>query len=267
MRRFLVLLICIGVALAPFEGSAQRKKKKSTEAKQEKIALDAFKFRNVGPAFLSGRIADIVFHPENDNIWYVAVGSGGVWKTENAGTTWTPLFDQQASYSTGCISLDPQNPSTVWVGTGENVGGRHVAYGDGIYRSKDGGKNWENLGLKGTEHISKIIIHPNNSDVVWVAAQGPLWNKGGERGVYKTTDGGKSWKQVLGDSAWTGATDLIIDPRNPQVLYAATWDRHRTVAALMVVDPVQAYTNRRMAEKLGKNSPKDFPAPIWEKLV
>ena len=237
MRRFLVLLICIGVALAPFEGSAQRKKKKSTEAKQEKIALDAFKFRNVGPAFLSGRIADIVFHPENDNIWYVAVGSGGVWKTENAGTTWTPLFDQQASYSTGCISLDPQNPSTVWVGTGENVGGRHVAYGDGIYRSKDGGKNWENLGLKGTEHISKIIIHPDNSDVVWVAAQGPLWNKGGERGVYKTTDGGKSWKQVLGDSAWTGATDLIIDPRNPQVLYAATWDRHRTVAALMSGGP------------------------------
>jgi len=237
MRRFLVLLICIGVALAPFEGSAQRKKKKSTEAKQEKIALDAFKFRNVGPAFLSGRIADIVFHPENDNIWYVAVGSGGVWKTENAGTTWTPLFDQQASYSTGCISLDPQNPSTVWVGTGENVGGRHVAYGDGIYRSKDGGKNWENLGLKGTEHISKIIIHPDNSDVVWVAAQGPLWNKGGERGVYKTTDGGKSWKQVLGDSAWTGATDLIIDPRNTQVLYAATWDRHRTVAALMSGGP------------------------------
>ena len=237
MRRFLVLLICIGVALAPFEGSAQRKKKKSTQAKQEKIALDAFKFRNVGPAFLSGRIADIVFHPENDNIWYVAVGSGGVWKTENAGTTWTPLFDQQASYSTGCISLDPQNPSTVWVGTGENVGGRHVAYGDGIYRSKDGGKNWENLGLKGTEHISKIIIHPDNSDVVWVAAQGPLWNKGGERGVYKTTDGGKSWKQVLGDSAWTGATDLIIDPRNPQVLYAATWDRHRTVAALMSGGP------------------------------
>ena len=237
MRRLLVLLICIGVAFAPFEGSAQRKKKKSSQAKQEKIALDAFKFRNVGPAFLSGRIADIVFHPENDNIWYVAVGSGGVWKTENAGTTWTPLFDQQASYSTGCISLDPQNPSTVWVGTGENVGGRHVAYGDGIYRSKDGGKNWENLGLKGTEHISKIIIHPNNSDVVWVAAQGPLWNKGGERGVYKTTDGGKSWKQVLGDSAWTGATDLIIDPRNPQVLYAATWDRHRTVAALMSGGP------------------------------
>ena len=233
MRRIVLYLLTCALTLASFNGSAQRKKKKTTEVKKEQISLDAFKFRNVGPAFLSGRIADIVFHPDNDNIWYVAVGSGGVWKTENAGTTWTPLFDQQASYSTGCITLDPQNPSTVWVGTGENVGGRHVAYGDGIYRSNDGGKSWENLGLKKTEHISKIIVHPDNSNVVWVAAQGPLWNKGGERGVYKTTNGGKSWKQVLGNNEWTGATDLLIDPRNPQILYAATWDRHRTVAALL----------------------------------
>lgn len=233
MRRIVLYLLTCTLTLASFNGSAQRKKKKTTEVKKEQISLDAFTFRNVGPAFLSGRIADIVFHPDNDNIWYVAVGSGGVWKTENAGTTWTPLFDQQASYSTGCITLDPQNPSTVWVGTGENVGGRHVAYGDGIYRSNDGGKSWENLGLKKTEHISKIIVHPDNSNVVWVAAQGPLWNKGGERGVYKTTNGGKSWKQVLGNNEWTGATDLLIDPRNPQTLYAATWDRHRTVAALL----------------------------------
>ena len=237
MRNIFLLLLCLIVGLSPFEGTAQRKKKKTTEKRTEQLSLDAFKFRNVGPAFLSGRIADIVFHPDNDNIWYVAVGSGGVWKTENAGTTWTPLFDQQKSYSTGCITLDPQNPSTVWVGTGENVGGRHVAYGDGIYRSNDGGKSWKNLGLSKTEHISKIIVHPDNSDVVWVAAQGPLWNKGGERGVYKTTDGGKSWKQVLGNNEWTGATDLMIDPRNPQILYAATWDRHRTVAALMSGGP------------------------------
>ena len=166
MRRIVLYLLTCTLTLASFNGSAQRKKKKTTEVKKEQISLDAFTFRNVGPAFLSGRIADIVFHPDNDNIWYVAVGSGGVWKTENAGTTWTPLFDQQASYSTGCITLDPQNPSTVWVGTGENVGGRHVAYGDGIYRSNDGGKSWENLGLKKTEHISKIIVHPDNSNVV-----------------------------------------------------------------------------------------------------
>ena len=233
MKRIILLLLGMILISSPFELVAQRNKKKEKTSKKAQLPLGAFKFRNVGPAFLSGRIADIVFHPDNDNIWYVAVGSGGVWKTENAGTTWTPLFDEQASYSTGCITLDPQNPATVWVGSGENVGGRHVAYGDGIYRSKDGGKSWENMGLKQSEHISKIIVHPDNSNVVWVAAQGPLWNKGGERGVYKTNNGGKTWKRVLGNSEWTGATDIMIDPRNPQILYAATWDRHRTVAALM----------------------------------
>ncbi len=126
--------------------------------------------------------------------------------------------------------LDPQNPEVVWVGTGENVGGRHMSYGDGIYKSEDGGKSWKNMGLKKSEHLSKIIIHPNNSNTIWVASQGPLWSKGGERGVYKSTDGGKTWNQTLGDDAWIGATDMLIDPRNPDVLYAATWQRHRTVA-------------------------------------
>ena len=189
--------------------------------------------RNIGPAFMSGRIADIAIHPEDYHIWYVAVGSGGVWKTSNSGTTWQPLFDSQPSYSIGCVTIDPNNPSIIWVGTGENVGGRHVGYGDGVYRSKDGGSSWENLGLKESQHISKIIVHPENSDVVWVAVQGPLWNKGGERGLYKTVDGGKTWKKVLGDNEWTGVTDILIDPRNPDRLYAATWQRHRNVAAYM----------------------------------
>lgn len=191
------------------------------------------KLRNVGPAFTSGRIADIAMHPDDDNVWYVAVGSGGVWKTENAGTTWTPIFDDQSVYSTGCITLDPQNPHTVWLGTGENVGGRHVGFGDGIYKSPDGGKTWKNMGLKKSEHISKIIVHPENSEVIWVAAQGPLWNKGDERGLYKSKDGGKTWKKTLGDAEWTGVTDIVIDPRNPDWLYAATWQRHRTVAAYL----------------------------------
>ncbi|MBN1339319.1 MAG: hypothetical protein JXA03_08350 [Bacteroidales bacterium] len=191
------------------------------------------RLRNIGPAFMSGRIADIAIHPENHNIWYVAVGSGGVWKTVNSGTTWEPLFDGQKVYSTGCIALDPQNPNTVWVGTGENIGGRHVGFGDGVYRSCDGGKSWENMGLKESQHISKIIIHPGNSRIIWVAAQGPLWNKGGERGIYKSSDGGKTWKQTLGDDGWVGATDLVADPRNPDVMYAATWQRHRNVAAYM----------------------------------
>ena len=212
---------------------AQKRKNKKTPESTPTVSLEAFNLRNVGPAFLSGRIADIKTHPENESVWYVATGSSGVWKTVNAGTTWTPIFDDQPSYSTGCITLDPSNPDVVWVGTGENVGGRHVAYGDGIYRSDNGGTTWKNMGLKKSEHISEIIVHPDNSDVVWVAAQGPLWTSGGERGLYKTTDGGTSWKKVLGNDQWTGVTDIMIDPRNPQILYAATWDRHRTVAALM----------------------------------
>ncbi len=195
--------------------------------------FSGIKMRNIGPAFASGRIADIAIHPDDDNVWYIAVGSGGVWKTNNAGVTWKPIFDDQPTYSIGCITLDPSNPHTVWVGSGENVGGRHVGYGDGIYKSTDGGKSWKNMGLKASEHISKIIVHPDNSNVVWVAVQGPLWNKGGERGLYKTTDGGASWNKVLGNEEWTGVTDLVIDPRDPMVLYAATWDRHRTVAAYM----------------------------------
>lgn len=194
---------------------------------------NGYKFRSIGPAFMSGRISDIVIHPNDNNTWYVAVGSGGVWKTTNSGITWNPIFDSQKSYSIGCISIDPSNPHSVWVGTGENVGGRHVGYGDGIYHSPDDGTTWKNMGLNKSEHISKIIIHPGNSNVIWVAVQGPLWSSGGERGVYKTTDGGKTWNRTLFVNEWTGATDLVIDPRNPKRLYAATWQRHRTVAAYM----------------------------------
>ncbi|WP_108866919.1 VPS10 domain-containing protein [Aquimarina aquimarini] len=195
--------------------------------------LNGLEFRNIGPAMTSGRIADIAIHPENENIWYVAVGSGGVWKTTNSGTTWKALFDKQKVYSIGCVTIDPNNPHTIWVGTGENVGGRHVGFGDGIYVSHDDGKTWKNMGLKNSEHLSKIIVHPTNPDIIWAASQGPLWNKGGERGVYKTTDGGKTWKRTLGDAVWVGATDILIDPNNPDVLYAATWQRHRTVAGYL----------------------------------
>jgi photosystem II stability/assembly factor-like uncharacterized protein len=195
--------------------------------------LSGLKLRGIGPAINGGRIADIDLHPEDPSVWYVGVGSGGVWKTENAGTTWTPIFDDQTSYSIGSVTIDPSAPSTVWVGTGENVGGRHVGFGDGIYRSEDGGRTWENMGLEASEHLSTIVVHPEDSDVVWVAAQGPLWSPGGQRGVYKTDDGGETWRQVLGDDEWTGATDLVMDPRNPDRLYAATWQRHRTVAAYM----------------------------------
>jgi len=198
----------------------------------DSVSFNDVQFRSVGPAFMTGRISDVVIDPANESHWYIGVGSGGVWESHNAGVTFTPIFDKQKVYSIGCITLDP-NSRNLWVGSGENVGGRHISFGDGIYLSKDGGQHWKNMGLKKSNHISKIIVHPSNPNTVWVAAQGPLWSAGGERGVFMTTDGGTTWKQTLGDQEWTGATDLLIDPRNPEVLYAATWQRHRTVAAYL----------------------------------
>ncbi|BFP43266.1 hypothetical protein FGF1_41110 [Flavobacteriaceae bacterium GF1] len=202
------------------------------EEKKDDI-YKGLEFRNIGPALTSGRIADIAIHPENESTWYIAVGSGGVWKTTNSGTTFKPVFDGESSYSIGCITLDPNDPSTIWVGTGENVGGRHVGFGDGIYVSHNEGKSWKNMGLKKSEHISRIIVHPDNSQILYVAVQGPLWSKGGERGFYRSEDGGATWTRTLGNDEWTGVTDIVMDASDPNVLYAATWDRHRTVAAYM----------------------------------
>ena len=237
MLRYILFVVLSVVSLSSGTLLAQKKSTpatvKSTPSRLADSTFAGLSLRSIGPAFMSGRIADVAIHPTDDNTWYVAAGSGGVWKTINAGVTWTPVFEDQASYSIGCVTIDHVNPNIVWVGTGENVGGRHVGFGDGVYRSEDGGAHWKNMGLKTSEHISKIIVHPTNSNIVWVASQGPLWNKGGERGVYKTTDGGNTWKRTLGDSIWVGATDLAIDPRNPDQLYAATWQRTRTVANYM----------------------------------
>ncbi len=202
---------------------------KVTKSNLEEMALSGLKFRSIGPALTAGRISDFAVNPEKNFEYYVAVSSGGVWKTTNNGTTYTPIFDKEGSYSIGCVTLDPSNPNIVWVGTGENNNQRSVAYGDGIYKSIDGGKSWEHLGLKQSEHIGKIIVHPDNSDIVWVAAIGPLWNSGGDRGLYKTTDGGKTWNKTLEIDKYTGVTDLVIDPRNPDVLYASAFQRARHV--------------------------------------
>ncbi|MBT8218176.1 MAG: glycosyl hydrolase [Bacteroidia bacterium] len=233
MKKILILTVLIISTLAI---SAQRDRIKDNTANDGLLnskSLSALKWRAIGPAFASGRIADIAVHPDHEHTWYVAVGSGGVWKTTNSGTTWKSIFDGQSTYSTGCITIDPTNSHRIWLGTGENVGGRHVAWGDGIYLSEDDGKSWKNMGLKGTQHISKIIVHPKDANTIWVAAQGPLWNKGGERGLYMSTDGGKTWNNTLGDDEWMGVTDIAVDPRDANVLYAATWQRHRTVAAYM----------------------------------
>ena len=199
------------------------------QSSDDQLPLGAFSFRNVGPSFLSGRIADIAVHPQDENLWYVAVGSGGVWKTTNSGNTYQPIFDGQGSYSIGCVTIDPSNEHIIWVGTGENNNQRSVAYGDGVYKSEDGGKSWKNMGLKESEHIGKIVVHPNNSQLVYVAAYGPLWKEGGERGLYKTTDGGKNWELSLEVDMHTGINEVHMDPENPSILYATAHQRRRHV--------------------------------------
>lgn len=202
--------------------------------------LAGLEFRNIGPAIMSGRISDLAIHPNNKSLWYVAVGSGGVWKTENAGTTWTPVFDGQASYSIGCLTLDPNNPDVVWVGTGENVSGRHVGFGDGVYKSLNGGKTWRNTGLSKSEHIARILVDPRDSYTVYAAAEGPLWSPGGERGLYKSADGGKTWTLSLEISKDTGVTSAEFDPSNQDIIYAAAYQRRRSVAAFMGGGPESA---------------------------
>lgn len=222
----LILIIAIFVDPAFAQKSEDKSKK---EDKLSSGTFSALAFRSIGPAVTSGRIADFAVNPHNHSEYYVAVASGGVWKTTNKGLTFNPIFENEGSYSIGCVSLDPSNSSTVWVGSGENNNQRSVAYGDGVYKSEDGGKSWKNVGLKNSEHIAEIIVHPSDPNTVYVAAYGPVWNEGGDRGVYKTTDGGATWNCIKSVSPFTGCNDLVMDPRNPNVLYASFHQRMRKV--------------------------------------
>jgi photosystem II stability/assembly factor-like uncharacterized protein len=219
--------------------------KKATETKAPKTAFNAaaydstmlseFAWRPIGPAVTSGRVVDIEVAegPESrvgdrpGKLMYAAAASGGVWKTANGGTTWEPIFDKQTTSSIGDIALAPSNPEIIWVGTGESNNQRSSSWGDGVYKSENGGKTWENMGLRTSQHVGRIIVHPTNSNIVYVAAVGPLWTDGGERGLYKTTDGGKTWKAVLKISPHTGVTDVAMDPTDPNIMYAATLQRQR----------------------------------------
>ncbi len=218
------------------------------------------KLRSIGPALTSGRVADVAVHPTDKTIWYVGAAAGGVWKTTNAGISFTPVFDAEGSFSIGTVTIDHRNPNVVWVGTGENNVQRVVAYGDGIYKSADGGKSWTNMGLKESEHISRILVDPRNSDIVYVAAQGPLWRKGGDRGVYKTTDGGKTWTRILSVDDWTGANDVQMDPRNPDVLVATTWQRNRRVFAFIAGGPGSAVYRSVDGGRTWNKSQSGFPS-------
>jgi len=225
------------------DAKAEEKKEEPKEEKKGGMTADTFsglKFRLIGPAVASGRVMSIAVNPKNKFEYYVGVASGGVWKTVNDGTTWSPVFDGEASYSIGWVTLDPNDSSVVWVGSGESNSQRSVSYGDGIYRSVDGGKSWENLGLKKSEHIGRVVVDPRDSKVVYVAAEGPLWGPGGDRGLYKSVDGGKTWKAVLTISENTGVVDVQVDPSNPDIVYAAAYQRRRHVFTLIDGGPESA---------------------------
>ncbi|MGH7540209.1 MAG: WD40/YVTN/BNR-like repeat-containing protein [Gemmatimonadota bacterium] len=223
-----VLLALAPLAMPPCLGAQEEAESDTAEARGlTSTTLSGLRWREIGPAATSGRVADIVVDPTDRSIWYVAAASGGVWKTENAGTTWEPIFDGEGSYSIGALALDPHNHLVLWVGTGENNGQRSVGYGDGVYKSVDGGGSFENVGLDSTEHVGMIRVDPRDSDIVYVAAQGPLWAAGGQRGLYKTADGGETWERVLEIDEHTGVNEVHFDPRNPDVLYASAWQRRR----------------------------------------
>ncbi len=196
-------------------------------------AMTADRLPQPGPSLTTGRISDVAVDPKNPSVWYIAAASGNLWKTENRGNTWTAIFEDQASYSLGAVTVDPKDSNVVWLGTGENNNQRSVAFGDGIYKSTDAGKTWKRMGLENSEHIQNILIDPRNSSVVYVSAIGPLWSPGGDRGLYKTTDGGQTWKPVLSISADTGVTEVAMDPKNPDILYAAAYQRRRAVGQLI----------------------------------
>jgi len=234
MRSIALSLLLCGVV------SAQAQDGESRAVELTSSVLSAFEFRGIGPALSSGRIADLAVDPQDTSRWFVAVASGGVWKTENHGTTFRPVFDNESAYSIGCVTLDPNNRHTVWVGSGENNSQRSVGWGDGVYRSLDGGESWDHMGLRESEHIGRIAVDPRDSNVVWVAAQGPLWRAGGDRGLYKTVDGGRTWDHVLAISEHTGVNEVHLDPRDPDVAYASAYQRRRHVWTLINGGPESA---------------------------
>ncbi len=228
----IILATCV-VALATLAPTTRAQRGGGAEGESDRqrdplaSAVGALRFRSIGPAVISGRISDLAIHPTNKSVWYVAAASGGLWKTTNAGTSFSPIFDGEGSYSIGEVVIDPNNHNVIWVGTGENNAQRSVSYGDGVYKSIDGGRSWTNMGLPQSEHIGRILIDPRNSAVVYVASQGPVFNGGGDRGLYKTTDGGQTWNTILDGGEWAGVSDVVMDPRNPDVLIASVWQRAR----------------------------------------
>ena len=224
----LLLVLCGGMALLTV-GTPLAAQSSSQAAPAPITSADLVTFvpREIGPAVTGGRIADVEADPANPSVIWVASASGGVWKSTNRGQSWTPLTDDLAVSAFGDIALAPSNTDIVYIGSGEQNNRQSTTWGNGVYRSDDGGLTWQHLGLDETRHIGKIEVHPTDPDVAWVAALGNLWAPGETRGVFRTTDGGVTWQKVLFVDEYTGAVDLVMDPTNPDVLYAATYQRLR----------------------------------------
>lgn len=221
----LLLVLLLQVNLTSAQPKSDDNANKNNLLKSE--TFNGLKFRSIGPALTSGRVVDIAVNPKNSKEYFIAAAAGGVWKTSNGGNTYEPVFEKEGSFSIGCIAYDPNNTNVIWVGSGENNNQRSASYGDGIYKSTDAGKSWKNVGLKNAEHTGMIKVDPKNSDIVYVAAYGPLWSKGGDRGIYKTIDGGKTWNKILNVSEYTGFNEIHIDPRFSNILYACAHQRNR----------------------------------------
>jgi len=189
--------------------------------------IGEFEWRSIGPAIMSGRVTDIEGLASPSKTLYVAAASGGIWKTTNNGITFRPLFQNERTAAMGDLAIAPSDSMTIWAGTGEEDSRNSISPGYGVYKSTDAGLTWEHMGLEGTEHIGRIVVHPFDSDIVHVAALGPLWREGGDRGLYRTTDGGESWEQVKFVSDRAGFIDVAMHPENPDVLFAASWERIR----------------------------------------
>jgi len=254
MKKSLLIVFLLGFIICNNSVTAQKRKEaaKDTLKKETGLTSSTFgglTFRSIGPAWASGRISDFAVNPENNSEIYAAVSAGNIWKTTNNGTTWTPIFDKYGAYSIGCLKMDPSNPFVIWAGTGENTHQRQLGYGDGIYKSEDGGASWKNMGLKESRQIGMIAIDPGNTDVVYVAAEGSIWGPGGDRGLYKTTDGGKTWNKSLDISENTGVNNVVLDPRNPDILYATSEQRRRHVFTKIGGGPESAVYKSKDAGK------------------
>lgn len=264
MKRFYVRIVTGLLALMMIMPAVQAQRKKNNDKDADDplagVSLSTFKFRGVGPAITSGRLSDLAVNPDDHSEFYVAASAGGVWKTTNGGVTFEPIFDDQGSFSIGCLAMDPGNHSVIWVGTGENNNQRSVSYGDGLYKSIDGGRSWKMVGLEESEHIGMIAIDPRNTDVVYVAAYGPVWSAGGDRGIYKTTDGGESWERILHVSEHTGFNEVHMDPRNPDVLYATAHQRRRRQWTYLGGGPESGIYKSTDAGKTWKEINKGLPS-------